>query len=260
MNWKAALTGLVVAGMAAGCTSTQKGAAVGAGAGFIVGDLATQNTCHVANPYQAGLIGAAAGGLAGALIGDALNETKDPVAMEGLLDKNATLEGALNKALSDNAQLQAELAKKLAEKPATNDQVKVEVKDGQIRFTVLNEILFDSGKADLKPEGVTVLDSVLEMIQKSYADRKIMIEGHTDNQPIIHSKWKNNWELSYARSSQVLEHFMSDKGVSGERLSALACGEFRPVADNAAKEGQRQIRRAVIVVLPADNSIVVEHK
>jgi len=98
------------------------------------------------------------------------------------------------------------------------------------------------------------------VIKKEYADRKIMVEGHTDNQPIAHSAWKDNWELSYARSMAVVKHFMNDKGAKGETLSALACGEFRPVADNATKEGQRQNRRAVIVVLPAASNIVVDHK
>ncbi len=257
MNWKMAVAGLMVAGMAAGCTSTQKGAAVGAGVGGAGAWLATTNSTQVAHPYQAGLIGAAAGGLAGALIGDALDETRNPEREESLATANAALEAERSRLAAENARLQAELARKLAEK---NAPVTIEVKDGQIRFTVLNEVLFDSGKSEIKPEGVAILDSVLEMIQKDYPDRKIMVEGHTDDQPIVHSKWADNWELSYARSAAVVKHFMADKGVGGDRLSALACGEFRPVEKNTTKEGQRLNRRAVIVVLPADKSIVVEHK
>jgi chemotaxis protein MotB len=257
MNWKMAVAGLMAAGLVTGCTSTQKGAAIGAGLGGAGAWLATSNTANVAHPYQAGLIGAAAGGLAGALIGDALDETRNPEREESLATANAALEAERSRLAAENARLQADLAKKLAEK---NAPITITVADGQIRFTILNEILFDSGKSEIKAEGVAVLDSVLEMIQKDYADRKIMVEGHTDNQPIVHSKWADNWELSYARSAAVVKHFIADKGIGGERLSALACGEFRPVADNGAKEGQRQNRRAVIVVLPADKSITVEHK
>ena len=261
MNWKLAVTGLMVVGLAGGCTKTQQGAGIDAAGGAVVGGIVAASPT-VTHDYQSVVVGALTGATAGALVGDALDETKNRSGEDvaRLKTQNSTLESQAYDAQAEAKRLadeNARLAAKLAEK--TSD-VKVEQKDGQIRFTILNEVLFDAGKAELRTEGLSVVDSVLDVIKKEYADRKIMVEGHSDNQPITHSAWKDNWDLSFARSMAVVKHFMSDKGVNGETLSALACGEFRPVADNATKEGQRQNRRAVIVVLPAASNIVVDHK
>jgi len=78
----------------------------------------------------------------------------------------------------------------------------------------------------------------------------IGIEGHTDNVPIKHSGWKSNWELATARALSVLHYLENEQGISGERLSAIGYGEYRPVASNETKDGRKQNRRVEIVILP----------
>ena len=159
-----------------------------------------------------------------------------------------------------NGQVQHAQINDLQRQLASLDNVKVESVNGQIRFTILNEVLFDAGKAELKQSSKTTLDSVLAIIQKEYADRDITIEGHTDSDPIQKSKWKDNWELSYNRSIAVLYYLMNEKQIAPERLKAVACGESQPVAANDTSANKRMNRRAVIVVMPAKDSIVVDKK
>ena len=224
-------------------TPTQQGAIIGGAGGAGIGYFVANDGSGsgVLNNWQGAGVGAVAGVAAGALVGDALDEYA--------YDNNA---GAKDKDAQIN-DLQRQLA-------ALDNNVKVESVNGQIRFTILNEVLFDSGKAELKQGSKTTLDSVLAIIQKEYADRDVTIEGHTDSDPIQHSKWKDNWELSYNRSIAVLYYFMNEKGIAPERLKAVACGESQPVAPNDSTANKRMNRRAVIVVMPAKDSIIVDKK
>ena len=140
------------------------------------------------------------------------------------------------------------------------ENVQVEAVNGQIRFTILNEVLFESGKAELKQSSKTTLDSVLAVIQQDYPDREVYVEGNTDSDPIQKSKWKDNWDLSYNRSIAVVYYFVNDKQIAPERLKAVACGEFHPVVPNDSSANKRLNRRAVIVVMPSKDAIVIDKK
>ena len=124
---------------------------------------------------------------------------------------------------------------------------------GKLTVNVVDKILFDSGKAELKPAGVKVLQQIGDIL-KTAVDKNIQVEGHTDNVPIsgsLTTKYPSNWELSTARATTVL-HFLQDKvGVSGERLSAVGYGEYQPIASNATAEGRAENRRIQIVLTAA---------
>ena len=143
------------------------------------------------------------------------------------------------------SQIKAELEQKLK----GIEGVSLIMQDRGLVITFLDEILFDSGKAKIRPEADPVLDKVTSVITTKAADLNIGIEGHTDNTPIKYSGWKSNWELSTARATSVL-HYLIDKGVLPEKLAAIGYGEFRPVASNDTPEGQRKNRRVEIVILP----------
>jgi len=261
MRWASALvvSGILVAMLTSGCTTTQQGAAVGGALGAATGAI-WANENGILHSWEGAGVGLAAGGLAGALIGDALDEVQNKNREQELQTRLAALEGQLAGKDVTMSGLQNELAAAKAQLEAKQLPVQVEAKNGQLRFTILNEVLFDAGKSELKPEGLASLDSVLEVIQKEFPDRQIMIEGHTDSDPIKQSNWASNWELSSARSMSVVHYLVDKKSVVPERLSAAAFGEFRPVAANDTKESKRLNRRAVIVVLPPEMNMVVEKK
>jgi chemotaxis protein MotB len=116
-----------------------------------------------------------------------------------------------------------------------------------IIISLSGSLLFDSGRADLRPEGVQVLKVLGEELRKMPND--VRVEGHTDNVPIHTALYASNWELSAARAVAVARYLSEVAGVAPGRLSAVGYGEFRPVADNSTREGRARNRRADIVIL-----------
>ena len=117
-------------------------------------------------------------------------------------------------------------------------------------ITFVADVLFDSGKAKLRPETYPSLDKVARVLNENVADFKVGIEGHTDNEPIKFSGWKSNWELSTERALSVLHYLSDQEYVAPERLSVLGYGEYQSVADNSTKDGKQLNRRVEVVIFP----------
>lgn len=156
----------------------------------------------------------------------------------------------LKKDLTELEQAKAELEDRLKGE-IQDKQVKVEMKDKGLVITFVAEVLFDSGKAELKENALPTLEQVSKVLTTTVHDLNIGIEGHTDNQPIHFSKWKSNWELSTARSLSVLHYLVDSQQLEASRLAATGYGEYRPVASNDTKEGRQKNRRVEIVIIPA---------
>jgi chemotaxis protein MotB len=143
-----------------------------------------------------------------------------------------------------------ELVNKL-ESEIQRGEVTISELQGKLTVNVVDQILFDSGKAELKSAGVQVLQRIGDVL-KSATGKEIQVEGHTDNVPIsprLQAKFPSNWELSTARATTVL-HFLQDKvRISGERLSAVGFGEYRPIASNSDAAGRKQNRRIQIILV-----------
>ncbi|TET60239.1 chemotaxis protein MotB [Candidatus Aerophobetes bacterium] len=125
---------------------------------------------------------------------------------------------------------------------------------GKLKVNMLDEILFDSGKTTIKPQGVEVLERVGNILL-TVKDRAINIEGHTDNVPIgaeLSKKYPTNWELSAARASNVARYLQEKIGIDPSLLSATGYGEYQPVASNESKEGRAKNRRIEIVLVPSE--------
>ncbi|MBP7215762.1 MAG: OmpA family protein [Candidatus Omnitrophica bacterium] len=129
-------------------------------------------------------------------------------------------------------------------------QVQLEMKDKGLVITFLTDILFDSGKAEIKANSFSALDKVARVLQETVPDLKVGIEGHTDNQPIQFSNWKSNWELSTARALSILHYMVDKKGIAPQRVAAIGYGQYQPVASNDTKDGRQSNRRVEIVILP----------
>jgi chemotaxis protein MotB len=129
---------------------------------------------------------------------------------------------------------------------------------GKLTVNMVERILFDSGKADIKPAGLEVLKRVGDILGE-VADKNIRVEGHTDNIPIsprLQQTFPSNWELSTARATNVV-HFLQDRvGIAGERLSASGFSQFSPVAGNETIEGRAQNRRIQVELVPLEAKVV----
>ena len=129
-------------------------------------------------------------------------------------------------------------------------QIKLQMMEKGLVITVVGDLIFDSGKAKIRPEAFALLAKVAAILKDNMAQFNIGIEGHTDNVPIKQSGWKSNWELSTSRALSVLHYLANDQGISPERLSAIGYGEYRPVDSNETADGRKQNRRVEIVILP----------
>ena len=121
---------------------------------------------------------------------------------------------------------------------------------GKLTVNILDRVLFDSGEAELKPEGASVLRKVAAILAQ-HPKATIHVVGHTDNVPIrasARSRFASNWELSTARATAAVRFLAEACGLDSRRLGAVGYGEFRPVADNSTAEGRARNRRIAITI------------
>jgi len=140
----------------------------------------------------------------------------------------------------------------LLESEIAAGEVTISELEGKLTVNMVEQILFDSGKAEVKKQGVKVLRQVGEVLQ-NVAEKMIRVEGHTDNIPIsprLSSTFASNWELSAARALNVVHFLEKQVGIPGERLFAAAFGANQPLASNQTREGRAQNRRIQIVLVP----------
>ncbi len=142
--------------------------------------------------------------------------------------------------------LEDEMRSALESKDVTISQLQ-----GKLTVNILDRVMFDSGEADLKPDGEAVLRKVAAVLAQ-HPNLKIHVIGHTDNVPIragARNRFPSNWELSTARAIAAVRFLTEKASVDPRRLGAVGYGEFRPVADNSTAEGRAHNRRIAITVL-----------
>ena len=125
---------------------------------------------------------------------------------------------------------------------------------GKLKVNVVDEILFDSGKATIKPQGYKVLERVGKVLLNA-KNQAIRIEGHTDNVPIgadLANRYPTNWELSVARATAVARYLQEKIGVDPRLISATGYGQYKPIASNETEQGRTRNRRIEIVLVPEE--------
>jgi chemotaxis protein MotB len=150
---------------------------------------------------------------------------------------------------------QEELSQSLKDEIAKGN-IKIQQVRDRLTINMVDRVLFDSGRAVIKPAGLTVLKQVSDVLNK-VTDKHIRIEGHTDNVPIsskLQDKFKTNWELSTARATTVVRYLIDQGGVQPQALSAVGYADTHPIASNDSEEGRSSNRRIEIVLYPKDLS------
>ncbi len=153
--------------------------------------------------------------------------------------------------LEKATQTYQDLAKKL-EKEIQEGQIEITEMKNRLTVTMVDKIIFPSGSAQISTKGKRVLGKVVAIL-KDVKDKRIQVEGHTDNVPLLKSmkkKFPTNWELSTARASEVVRYLQEAGGIDPTLLSATGYSEYQPVASNKTEAGRRKNRRIEIVLLP----------
>ena len=123
-------------------------------------------------------------------------------------------------------------------------------RDNSIPIRLGNADFFAPGSAKLTKAGGEKLTKLAEIIE-TYDNRRIVVEGHTDNVPIgvgLKYLFESNWELSVARSAAAVRHMQTMTDIDPRNLSAAGYGEFHPVAPNDNPENRQQNRRVEVVL------------
>jgi outer membrane protein OmpA-like peptidoglycan-associated protein len=202
----------LAAGLAlAGCANmsereqgTAKGAGIGAAAGAVLGAV-TGNSNSAAK-------GAVIGGIAGAIGGNLWSKRME--------DKRRAMEQATQ---------------------GTGVDV-TRTADNQLKLNVPSDISFDTGRADIKPELRSVLDSFASGLKDDRTTR-IRIIGHTDNT----GSDAINDPLSLSRARSV-GSYLADRGIDPGRIETVGRGEHEPIADNSSDAGRAKNRRVEILL------------
>lgn len=128
------------------------------------------------------------------------------------------------------------------------DKLNVQMQDNAILMTMNESALFDSGSAVLKSEAREILPAICDIL-KQYNEliSQIRIEGHTDNVPIQNGQYKDNWDLSSARSLSVL-HYVLTLNLDPQKLRQEGMGEYHPIAPNDTEENKARNRRVDFVI------------
>ena len=117
---------------------------------------------------------------------------------------------------------------------------------GLVEGLVADSTFFLTDSAQLSPLGDEIVDTSGHVLD-SYPNN-VDVAGYTDDQPITGGPYFNNWALSAARSSTVVERLTTIDGVNPERVVAIGYGQYHPVAPNTSAAGQAENRRVNIVV------------
>ena len=117
---------------------------------------------------------------------------------------------------------------------------------GLVVRLLTDNVLFDSGLAELKPHGLPLLGEVGTLLG---VDRvhPIVVEGHTDDVPIATAKFASNWELSTARASAVVR-WLIDRRLPARRFSAAGYADLHPLSSNGSAPGRARNRRVEVVL------------
>ncbi len=113
-------------------------------------------------------------------------------------------------------------------------------------ITLSGSVLFASGKFALLNTAMTKLDQVAEALKAQDADKRMVVEGHTDSQ----GSDKVNQPLSLNRGNAVRDYLVT-RGVASEKITAVGLGSTRPIVDNKSAENRANNRRVEIIISPA---------
>ncbi len=117
--------------------------------------------------------------------------------------------------------------------------------------------LFDQNSTEIRPELYPIIGLVADIINSN--TRLILVEGHTDNQPVVGSLYYSNWELSALRATSMVRLLSQEFGVDPTRLTASGYGQYRPAGNNNTESGRIQNRRVEVIMLNASEvSEIVE--
>ena len=170
--------------------------------------------------------------------------------LETINEKDVTitrLQDAVNRKDSVTFALVSSLKGALGD--VNDEDVQISVEKGVVYVNLSDKLMFRPGSAYVSKDAQAVLGKVAKIMQAK-PSLEILVEGHTDTDPIATECISDNWELSARRATNIVRVLQNDFDIAPERMTAAGRGEYVPVATNDSREGRAANRRTRIVVLP----------
>lgn len=155
--------------------------------------------------------------------------------------------------VSASTKTRESLTKSLQREIATGD-VSVEQMGDKVTISLndlVNQLEYEPGEAQIKPTGIKILKQISDYLKQD-TENEILVEGHTDNQPIgptLVKHYPTNQELSEDRASLIVRYFIG-AGIDPSALTAIGYADTRPISSNAREEGRKRNRRIEIILTP----------
>lgn len=123
-------------------------------------------------------------------------------------------------------------------------------KNGKVYVSLEEQLLFQTGSTAVDPNGVRALKDLSKVLEKN-RDINVMIEGHTDDVPVIPgARMRDNWDLSVLRATSIVRILLEDTSIDPQRLIVAGRGESMPVETATTPEARRKNRRTEIILTP----------
>ncbi|GMK40893.1 flagellar motor protein MotB [Paenibacillus sp. CCS19] len=174
-------------------------------------------------------------------------QTQDITQAAAKKNQNDDLEKLRKKEQEDLEKLKKQLDKYIKTAGLTT-QLDTKLNQSQLLITISDNALFASGSADLKPESKKLGQAISKML-KQYPGYEIIVAGHTDNQPISNSIFRNNWELSSQRALNFMEILLTSSALDPTLISSTGYGEYRPLDTNKTDAGRAKNRRVEVSLM-----------
>jgi flagellar motor protein MotB len=130
---------------------------------------------------------------------------------------------------------------------ANLEDIDVVLTDNQsIKVSVRGNLLFDLGKADLKPEAISFLQHLAQIIATN--NYQIEVVGHTDNFPVSNPAYPTNWELSSARAARVARYLIQYGKLEPGRFTVIGHSYYQPIVANDSLMNKAKNRRVEIII------------
>ena len=131
-------------------------------------------------------------------------------------------------------------------------KIRIDRAESRLKLNLVDKVLFPSGSATLTAKGKAILHKVGNAV-KDMRDRKIVIEGHTDDvsiSPKMRDRFTSNWDLSALRATAVVGFLQGEVGIDPRLLSAAGYSMYQPLVPNDTPEHREVNRRIEIVLIP----------
>mgnify|MGYP000570489803 CR=1 FL=1 len=142
-------------------------------------------------------------------------------------------------ALADSLAVQAKIKREL-------NGLKIIRRGNELILRLDASVLFETAIDEVTPEALKVLLAIAEELKGRPV--KIRVEGHTDDRPIQKGRFRNNWDLSTSRATNVVIALAATGDIEPERLAAVGYAQYQPLGDNTTQEGRLLNRRVDFVL------------